>query len=604
MWKEPPVQLNQLPREPGVYRMLDSKRQVLYVGKARNLRKRVSSYFQRKPESPRTQSMVSQICDVEFTITESEANALILEHNLIKQLKPRYNVLLKDSKSYPYILLTDEAYPKLKMHRGPRNTAGEYFGPFANTQAVHHTLHLMQSAFQIRNCENAEFNHRSRPCMQYQIGRCSAPCCGIVTHDAYARQIVDARALLKGKDQQLLQQWQQLMEQAAERQAYEKAGMYRDRIRALRSILADAEHSDLPANADAIVWFPDVQTLGMGVRRNGRDLGIHSIRIKQAKDADAFEVLQALILERYQKEAPPSEILLWQDGGLCAQASELIRLIQPSARTQVRRPERGPRAHWLEQVHQNNSRLLASKQNNQEPAFDAVAELLQLPETPKLIAAVDNAHLGGKQTVAAMVYAGWRGPEKNLYRRYKLDDPESGHASFAEGDDYAAMEQVLSRFYQGIINEDIPAPDILLIDGGKGQLRVAVEQAQQAGLSGLPLVAVAKGRGRKVGNETLIPAWNNQEIRPGIDSPALMLIARIRDEAHRFAGEYMRMRKKNAMLTSKLDGIPGIGAQKRIALLRHFGGLDGVKKASREELAKVPGLSDKLAERVFQSLHQ
>ncbi|OIO69232.1 MAG: excinuclease ABC subunit UvrC [Zetaproteobacteria bacterium CG_4_9_14_3_um_filter_49_83] len=604
MWKEPPINLSQLPREPGVYRMLDSKRQVLYVGKARNLRKRVSSYFQRQPESPRTQAMVSQICDIEFTITTSESMALIQEHNLIKQLKPRYNVLLKDSKSYPYILLTDEAYPRLQMYRGKRDVPGEYYGPFANAHAVHQTLHLMQSAFHIRDCDNAEFNHRSRPCMQHQIGRCSAPCCDIVSQQTYAEQVSEARALLLGKDQELLRQWEGEMMQAAERLAYERARLFRDQIRALRTILADAEQSELPANADAIVWFPASQHIAIGVRRNARDLGVQTIRIKQAIDADDTEVLQALVLERYREEMPPAEILLWRDDGLCQHITSLLRLLHASARFEVRHPQRGPRAQWLETAQKSSEQVQASKQQQQQAAFEAVATLLDLPATPRLIAAVDNAHLGGQQTVAAMVYGGWQGPEKNLYRRYKLDDTESEHRPISDGDDYAAMEQVLSRFFKAINSDDIPAPDLLLIDGGKGQLKVAMEEAAKASLADLKIVAIAKGAGRKVGNETLFPAWDLAPMQPGRDSAALMLMARIRDEAHRFAGEYMRNRKKKAMFTSRLDGIDGVGTQKRAALLRHFGGIEGVKKASREDLAKVPGFSSVLAERIFQALHQ
>jgi len=602
MWIEAPVDLATLPREPGVYRMLDAKRKVLYVGKARNLRKRVSSYFQRKPESPRIQAMVMQVRDLEVTITPSEAEALILEHNLIKQLKPRYNVLLKDSKSYPYILLTREPYPRLLIYRGDRSEAGEYFGPFPNAAAVHETLHVMQSVFKVRDCENSVFANRSRPCMQFQIGRCSGPCCDVVSKEEYAAQVAEVRTFLRGRDAELLKGWEQEMQAAAERMAFERAAMLRDRIRALRTILAGSEGSDLPNDADAIVILrrPERVAACVGVRRSGRNLGTHTVQIQQAVDADDIEILQSLLIERYRQEPPPSELLIDAAEGDIAELQQLLKLLHPKARLRIRSPKRGPLQAWLAQVQHSGEQHQASRASrDQQQAFEALAELLGLSEAPQRLAAVDNAHLGGKQTVAAIVYGGWNGPEKDYYRRYKLDDVPAG-------DDYAAMEAVLGRFFRAINEEALPCPDVMLIDGGRGQLGVALEVAHAAGLHDLKLVGVAKGASRKLGEEALWRGWLDAApaLKPGRHHPGLLLIARVRDEAHRFAGEYMRKRKKQSMFTSQLDSIPGIGKAKRADLLRHFGGIEGVKKASREQLAGAPGVSEKLAERIFTALHR
>lgn len=605
MWIEPPIELNSLPREPGVYRMLDARRKALYVGKARNLRKRVSSYFQRRPDVPRTLAMVSQIRAVEISVCASEADALILEHNLIKQLKPRYNVLLKDAKSYPYILLTDARYPRLKLYRGNRGEGGEYFGPFPDAGAVHATLHVMQKVFRIRDCEDAVFAHRSRPCMQHQIGRCSAPCCHVVSDQAYAAQVAEARAFLRGRDRQLLAGWERDMQSASARLEFEQAALLRDRIHALRTVLAGSDSSGLPEDADGIVVlrYAGGVAASIGVRRSGRDLGTHVVRVDQAQDADDAEILQSLFIERYQRELPPADVLLKVSQADAAELQRLLRLLRGGRKARISLPKRGRRSQWLQRIrHAGEQNLAARGKADQQSAFEALAELLGI-ETPQRIAAVDNAHLGGRQMVAAIASADWQGPDKSNYRRYKLDDVPAG-------DDYAAMDKVLARFFRAISEEAIPEPDLLMIDGGKGQLGVAMKAAADFGLSSMRLVGVAKGAGRKLGDETLWPGWSGDAggigtpLKPGRHSPALLLIARVRDEAHRFAGSYMRKRKQKSMLTSALDGIPGIGPAKRAALLKRFGGIAGVRKAGREQLAQAPGISGKLAERIFTALHQ
>jgi len=338
--------------------------------------------------------------------------------------------------------------------------------------------------------------------------------------------------------------------------------------------------------------------VSVGVRRAGRNLGTHTVRVDQATDAEALEILQSLCIERYRSEPPPTELLVETEASDAGELQRLVRLLHPKKRCTVHAPKRGARADWLKQVAHAGEQSLASRAaTNQQAAFEALAELFDLAEVPQTIAAVDNAHLGGKQTVAAIVYANHDGADKGHYRRYKLDDVPAG-------DDYAAMRAVLSRFFRAIGEEALPEPDLMLIDGGKGQLSVAKQAAADAGLSAMKLIGVAKGAGRKLGQETLWPSWLTDSLQPGIHSPAMLLIARVRDEAHRFAGQYMRKRKQASMFTSALDTIPGIGPAKRMALLKHFGGIEGVKAASREHLVEVPGVSADLAERIFHSLHR
>jgi len=613
MWVEPPRPLNELPNEPGIYQMLDKNRKVLYVGKARNLRKRVSSYFQRQPESLRTQAMVVQVQAIEFNITPSEADALVLEHNLIKQIKPRYNVLLKDSKSYPYILLRDEKFPRLQMYRGDRKIAGEYFGPFPHAGAVHTTIHLMQKAFQLRDCEDSVFHNRSRPCMQYQIGRCSAPCVGMVSQEQYEQQATDARTFLKGQDQALLQNWQQNMIDASNDKRFEQAAALRDRIAALRTIFASADQQDLPENADVLAVLK--QSHGVmaviGVRRSGRDLGVHTIKVAQALDADDIEILQSLMIERYRLETPPQDLIIAADESFQAPLKHVLKLLYPKQKITLHFPKRGSRFQWLNEVIRSGTQTLSARStDNQKPAFEALAAMLGLSHTPKLLAAVDNAHLGGKQMLSAVVFANQQGPKKDLYRKYKLDETSAKHTAILEGDDYAAMDQVLTRFFTAMIEKRLPQPEILLIDGGKGQLSVAIKVANKLNMKNIKLLAVAKGDKRKVGEETLWAGWADAPLKlkegfkPGVHDAALLLIARVRDEAHRFAGSFLQKRRQKSVLKSSLDDITGIGKSKRTALLQHFGGIAGVKKASRKQLQEVSGMSEILAERVFQSLHR
>ncbi|RMH50056.1 MAG: excinuclease ABC subunit UvrC [Zetaproteobacteria bacterium] len=599
MWRRPPLDLARLPTEPGVYRMCDDTGGVLYVGKARNLRRRVSSYFQRMPESPRTVAMVRQIAAIEFTVTASEAEALLLEHSLIQQLKPRYNVLLKDAKSYPWIVLTAEAFPRLLLHRG-RRIEGEYFGPFPDVRAVRATIKLMQQLFRLRDCTAAAFRNRSRPCMQHQIGRCTAPCVGLVDATDYRAQVAEARRFLRGAADELIAGWQQEMERAAAALEFERAAELRDRIRMLRSVVEGARRDDLPADADAIaiVRHDGGAALAVGVRRSGRDLGVQLLRVRQGGEAEPLELLHALLLQRYRSEPPPPLVLIDGDETLLDPLGELLALLAPQRKRTLRIPRQGPLRAWLEQVtHSARQMVAAAGGGDAQAAFEAAAELLGLPEPPGLIAAVDNAHMGGSQMVSAIVCADRHGLRKELYRHYRLDGVPAG-------DDPAAMAAVLTRYARALDKEALPRPDLLLIDGGRAQLAAAGEALHRAGMDSIRLLAVSKGTSRKVGEERLWRGWLEEAppLKPGRHHPGLLLIARVRDEAHRFAGRYLRKRRKQGMFASPLDAVPGVGKVLRARLLAHFGGIDGIKRASRRQLMEVKGVSERLAEAIFMAL--
>ncbi|MDQ6964447.1 MAG: excinuclease ABC subunit UvrC [Mariprofundales bacterium] len=601
MWCEPPVDLGEVSSEPGVYRMVDGSGELLYIGKARNLRRRVASYFQSRPVSPRTVAMVSQIREIQFTITPSEADALLLEHNLIKRFKPRYNVLLKDGKTYPWIVLTTEEFPRLLVDR-KRKLRGEFFGPFPNVGAVRETIKVMQQLFRLRDCSDATFANRSRPCMQYQIGRCTAPCVSFVDRHGYGRQVDEARQFLQGRAPQLLEGWQQEMERAAVRMAFERAAQLRDRVRMLRSVVGSEPADDLPADADVLLLLrtADGVTAAVGVRRGGRDLGVQLLPVKQAVDAGDEEVLHALLLQLYHYDSPPPLLLLQVESALLSPLSTLLKLLAPHLQVELHSPQRGWRLQWLQQVrHSAEQSVAVTAQGDQQPAFAALAELLQLDEPPLQLAAVDNAHLGGEQMVAAVVFAGHHGALKELYRHYSL-------SGVAAGDDYEAMAAVLQRLFRAVVAGEMSRPDLLVIDGGRGQLAVAMRVAQEAGLSDLKLLAVSKGEGRRIGNERLWRGWVDDAapLCPGRHSAALLLVARVRDEAHRFAGRYLRQRRRGGMFHSALDEVPGIGRVRRAALLAHFGGIGGVKAASRQQLQEVKGVSAALAEAVFMALRE
>jgi len=438
----------------------------------------------------------------------------------------------------------------------------------------------------------------------------------MVSQEAYQQQAVDARSFLKGQDQALLHDWQQDMLKAAESRHFEQAAMLRDRIAALRTVFAGSDQQELPDNADVLAVVKQSQGVMalVGVRRGSRDLGVSAIKVAQALDADDVEILQSLIIERYRHQAPPKDLLLAVDISLQASIQHVLQLLYPKHKITLHFPKRGAKFKWLNDVLHTGSETLASRgKTDQKPAFEALTRLLNLKETPTLLAAVDNAHLGGKQMLSAIVFADANGARKDLYRKYKLDDVSVDTPLMnpvLDGDDYAAMEHVLTRFFTAILEEKMPAPDVLLIDGGKGQLKSAQQAAQALNITSIKMLAVAKGDKRKVGEETLWAGWDDapqalkKGLKPGVHDAALLLIARVRDEAHRFAGQYLQKRRQKSVLKSSLDSIAGIGKSKRTALLQHFGGIAGVKKASREQLQEVSGMSSILAERVFEALHR
>ncbi len=601
MWIEPPVDLSALPEEPGVYRMLNARREVLYVGKARNLRKRVASYFQRRPDSPRIAAMVQQVAAIECTITRSEAEALVLEHNLIKQLKPRYNVMLKDAKSYPYIRFSRDPYPRIALYRGDKSEPGDYFGPFPHVRAVHETIKQLQIAFGLRDCENTVFRLRTRPCLKHQIGRCTAPCVGRISEADYAERVKAAQRFLRGEDETLLARWEAEMQEAAARLAFERAAVLRDRIRALRAILETADDRALPADADA---FAVLRTgadahVAVGMRRGRRDLGSYTLRAKRAAEASDLEILEQLFVDRYRREPPPARIFVDTDAATARALQEVTELLAGGkSKVRVRRALRGEARAWLARVRRSAEAVLAGRREQDlAPALADLAEMLGLAAPPALVAAVDNAHLGGKWMSAALTWIGEDGPVKELYRHYRLDKTR-----FTPGDDYAGMRELLTRIFRAIHEGELPKPDLLCVDGGRGQLAVAVEEARKAALD-LPIVAAAKGPKRKAGEETLWAPWLAEPIRPG-PRPGMLLLARVRDEAHRFAGRYLRKQATKSTFSSPLEAIPGLGPKRRAALLRRFGGLEGVRRASREQLAETPGISEALAARIFEALHR
>ena len=591
--------LKTLTTRPGVYRMLAEDREVLYVGKAKNLRKRVSSYFTRSLNR-RIQLMVSQICDIEITITNSEAEALILENQLIKSLKPRYNVLLRDDKSYPYIYLSNHPFPLLGFHRGAKKGGGRYFGPYPSAGSVRETLRLMQKLFPVRQCEDSFYRNRSRPCLQYQIKRCTAPCVGLVTQQDYARDVQDALLFLEGRADQVIDGLVTRMEQAAEALAFEQAARYRDQIATLRRIqerqYVSGERGDLDIIACASAG--GVACVQLFFIRQGRNLGNKLFFPRLPEAEPEAQLLSAFIPQYYIGKQIPREIIT---GTRPADHDLLQEVLSEHSghRVSIRSSVRAERARWLKMAQQNarlalDSRL-ASRAGMQQ-RVEALQTALRLDETPSRMECFDISHTGGELTVASCVVFDQQGPVKSDYRRFNIEGIQSA-------DDYAAMQQALSRRYTRIQSGEGVLPDILFIDGGKGQLNAAAEVLEELAVSGVELVGVAKGVDRKAGMEQLFLLGKGVPIILPADSPALHLIQQIRDEAHRFAITGHRQRRDRNRKTSVLESIPGIGAKRRQRLLKQFGGLQGIARAGVEDLARVQGISRQLADQIYLAFH-
>jgi excinuclease ABC subunit C len=585
---------------PGVYRMLDAENAVLYVGKASNLKKRVASYFNRPQLEPRLMAMVSRIRAIETTVTRTESEALLLEAELIKSLKPRYNVLLRDDKSFPYIVLTlSHRFPRLGFHRGQKASGERYFGPFPSAGAVRETLNLMQKLFRVRQCEDSYFRARSRPCLQHQIGRCTAPCVGLIDEADYARDVRMATLFLEGRSDRVVDELAAAMDAASATLEFERAAALRDRIQAVRSVQASQSVVDAEDDADVVgVRVAEgLACVHVLFFRNGMSLGGRSFFPKAPADADESEVLGAFVSQYYASRPAPSRILLAapiEDADLVAAA---LRERQGHA-VEVRHVQRGARIRLVDLAVRNAEAAIAASRTSEKAQRDrwaALTRLVGLEREPARIECFDVSHSHGEATVAACVVFDPAGPVKSQYRRYNI-------CGVAAGDDYGAMRQAVERRFRRAIDEAGPRPELLLIDGGRGQVREAAAALEAMGVQGVAVLGVAKGPSRKAGLEALVRP-DGSEFGPPANDPGLHLIQQIRDEAHRFAITGHRGRRDRARERSRLEEIPGIGARRRQALLRHFGGLSGVLDASSEDLARVPGIDRALAERIHASLH-
>jgi excinuclease ABC subunit C len=595
---------------PGVYQMYGAEDNLLYVGKANNLKKRLSSYFRKSGLGPKTQALVSRIVRIELTVTASETEALLLEQSLIKTHQPPYNILLRDDKSYPYIFLSEgEPYPRLAFHRGAKQKKGRYFGPFPNSGAVRESLNFLQKFSRVRQCEDSFFRNRSRPCLQYQIRRCSGPCVGMVTPDQYARDVDITAMFLLGHEQQALEVLATDMERAAEMLAFERAAELRDRIASLRTVQEhQAVDNGVAVNVDV---FGCVQQAGAACVqvlfvRQGRVLGSRSYFPALSIEDDADNLLATFIAQFYlgSERELPSEIIAADFPDAERELLQQVLGEKAGRKMAVSSKVRTHRQQWLNMANkaakENLMQRLANRQNIEE-RFEALRDVLGLESVPERIECFDISHSSGEATVASCVVFDRQGARKSDYRRFNIE-------GITGGDDYAAMRQALARRYSRLKNSEGLFPDILLIDGGKGQLTQAVEVLEELQIAGMLLVGVAKGSTRKAGFEQLFvhdeSANDKSTARiPPADSPALHLIQQIRDEAHRFAvaGHTARRDKKRGV--SPLEGIAGVGPTRRRALLRHFGGLQEVVRASSDELAKVPGISAELAEAIYAALH-
>ena len=584
---------------PGVYRMYAADDALLYVGKAGALRKRVASYFNSSPKSPRILSMLSQVVRMDVTVTRTEAEALLLENQLIKSLTPRYNVLLRDDKSYPYVLLTREEWPRIGFHRGARALPGRYFGPYPSAGAVRETLNLMQKLFRIRNCEDSVFRNRSRPCLQYQIGRCSAPCVGLVPEADYAEAARRATLFLDGRSDELTRELGSAMEQASANLEFEQAARLRDLVASIRTLQArqyvDGHAADLDVLACAMQGSQACVLLL--AFRDGRNLGTRTFFPKTNGEDSAEEVLGAFVSQYYAEQPAPQEIVLDRE----IPEAELIEHALAAAagrKVQLKWNVRSERAGYLDLAKRNAEIALVTElgsRNAQTARSEALKELLGLPEVAKRIECFDISHTMGEATVASCVVFDANGAVRSQYRRYNI-------TGITPGDDFAAMHQAIERRFRRAVEEGGVLPDVLLIDGGAGQLAQAQAALADLGVDGVTLVGVAKGVERRAGHEALVLP-DGRELRPGAASPALQLIQQVRDEAHRFAITGHRGKRQKARMTSKLEDIPGIGPRRRASLLKHFGGLAGLKAAGADEIARVDGVNAALAERIYANLH-
>jgi excinuclease ABC subunit C len=590
---------------PGVYRMLDAAGKVIYVGKAANLKKRVSSYFGRSHATPKTRTLISHIANIEVTVTRTEGEALLLENNLIKEYLPRYNVMFRDDKSYPYLYLSMEHdFPRLSFYRGPRKGKGRYFGPFPSAGAARQTLHLAQKLFQVRQCNDTFYRNRRRPCLQYQIKRCTAPCVGYIDKTEYARSVEHTMLFLKGKNETVIKELTGPMQRAAEALDFERAAQYRDQISSLRRIQEQQLVTTMKGNFDIIACAirADQACVQVFFIREGRNLGNKVFFPTHSRNTDPGDILSAFLTQYYlvagdDRYLPPKILLshaaddqAMLEAGLSQQSRRRIKLLHRV---------RGEHARWVKMASENAEIALTQRLSRKQSLLERLTTLgriLHLGEIPERIECFDISHTGGKDTVAACVVYGTEGAVKTDYRRYNIE-------GITPGDDYAAMRQAIERRYLRIKKEEGKLPDLILIDGGKGQVSASREILQELQLDDLPVVGIAKGPSRKPGLETLILANSSKTFTLPATSSALHLIQEIRDEAHRFAITGHRQRRKRQQDGSPLEQIDGIGSKRRQQIIRHFGGMQGVERAGIDDLAKVPGINKNLATKIYYSLH-
>jgi len=599
---DPKPFLANLSQRPGVYRMIAENGEVLYVGKARNLKNRVSTYFTgSKAHAAKTMAMVAQIANIEVTATASETEALLLEYNLIKRHRPRYNVTLRDDKSFPYLYITTQQdYPRISFYRGTRKLPGRFFGPYPNARATRETVLLLQKLFLLRPCSDTFFANRSRPCLQYQIKRCSGPCVGLISVENYKQDVEDAIKVLEGRGAELIDDLAQRMEEAAQQLAFERAARLRDQIngiKAIHSTQSVTRNVTEDIDAVALVSRGSDHCVSIVFVRGGRNLGSSNF-FPRAGLAEESELLSGFLSQYYLGRDAPGEILISQpieDADLLE--TTLSERLERSV--QIRSGVRGVRARWLEMARTNAELGLNMRRATEATTAEqlqSVAEVFGLSAPPKRMECFDVSHTMGERTVASCVVFGPEGPLKSDYRRFNIE-------GLAPGDDYGAMRQALSRRYARIKKGEAPLPDLLLIDGGPGQLAEAISVLKELEIEGVCVAGVAKGADRRPGQERLFLAGEEHPRILPPDSPALHLIQRIRDEAHRFAITGHRQRRAKARTHSVLETVPGLGPRKRRELLRQFGGLQGVVRAGVDDLAKVHGIGRKLAQSIYDTLH-
>jgi len=590
--------LKTLSVKPGVYRMYDKDGALLYVGKAKNLKNRVSSYFSSSGLTNKTVALVAKINSIEITITGSETEALLLEQNLIKQNKPPYNILLKDDKSYPYIYCSAHEYPLITHVRGKKFKSGQYFGPYPSSLAVKESLSFLQKVFRLRNCEDSYFNNRSRPCLQHQIGRCSAPCVGLISKEGYQADIHHAQMFLQGKNTDLIKDLNIQMKQHSINLAFEQAALIRDQIQYLRKVQEsqsiDAEQGD--ADVIAIALEKGICAVHVASVRHGRMLGSKSFYPKFKMDESPEQALAAFISQFYfilNREVPDDVIISHEIADLVVIQDALKE--QKGKKVKVSFSVRGDRSRWLQLANSNAQEAVRLKQQDKLhilSQYQDLKEVLSLSELPTRMECFDISHSHGEATVASCVVFNQEGALKNDYRKFNIE-------GVVAGDDYGAMRQALTRRFKKVTEDK--KPDLLLIDGGKGQINIAKEVLEQLELTDIPILGVSKGVTRKPGMEVLV--YRGKEFTLDNHSPALHLIQQIRDESHRFAISGHRARRAKARGRSLLEGIAGIGPKRRKELIRFFGDAGQVKSANVEEIAKVPGISRQLAQDIYDALH-